>query len=76
MIRFFRCRKFCRFIAEGVKETDYEGLNALKVHAFEAGKIVPNRITDTKAKHQRQLAIVTKHTRYPALLPYTNSRGY
>ena len=56
MARFFRRRKFCRFTAEGVKEIDYKDLNTLKAYVSETGKIVPSRITGTKAKYQRQLA--------------------
>src|SRR5690606_10055946 len=54
MARFFRRRKFCRFTAEGVKEIDYKDLNTLKAYITETGKIVPSRITGTKAKYQRQ----------------------
>ena len=72
MARFFRRRKFCRFTAEGVKEIDYKDLNTLKAYVTETGKIVPSRITGTKAKYQRQLAVAIKRARYLALLPYTD----
>ena len=54
MARYFRRRKFCRFTAEGVKEIDYKDLETLKAYISETGKIVPSRITGTKAKYQRQ----------------------
>ena len=73
MARFFRRRKFCRFTAEGVKEIDYKDLNTLKAYVTETGKIVPSRITGTKAKYQRQLAVAIKRARYLALLPYSDS---
>ncbi len=73
MSRFFRRRKFCRFTAEGVKEIDYKDLNLLKANITESGKIVPSRITGTKARYQRQLATAVKRARYLALLPYTDS---
>ena len=73
MSRFFRRRKFCRFTAEGVKQIDYKDLNTLKNYVTETGKIVPSRITGTKAKYQRQLATAIKRARYIALLPYTDS---
>ena len=73
MSRFFRRRKFCRFTAEGVKEIDYKDLEVLKQYVSETGKIVPSRITGTKAKYQRQLATAIKRARYLALLPYTDS---
>ena len=70
MSRFFRRRKFCRFTAEGVTEIDYKDLDTLKQYVSETGKIVPSRITGTKAKYQRQLATAIKRARYLALLPY------
>jgi small subunit ribosomal protein S18 len=72
MARFFRRRKFCRFTAEGVKEIDYKDLETLKAYVSETGKIVPSRITGTKAKYQRQLTTAVKRSRYLALLPYTD----
>ena len=73
MSRFFRRRQFCRFTAEGVKEIDYKDLEILKQYVSETGKIVPSRITGTKAKYQRQLATAIKRARYLALLPYTDA---
>ena len=73
MARFFRRRKFCRFSAEGVTQIDYKDLETLKAYVSETGKIVPSRITGTKAKYQRQLATAIKRARYLALLPYTDS---
>ena len=73
MSRFFRRRKFCRFTAEGVKEIDYKDLETLKGYVTETGKIVPSRITGTKARYQRQLATAIKRARYIALLPYTDN---
>ncbi|WNO08149.1 30S ribosomal protein S18 [Teredinibacter sp. KSP-S5-2] len=73
MSRFFRRRKFCRFTAEGVKQIDYKDLETLKAYITETGKIVPSRITGTKAKYQRQLATAVKRARYIALLPYTDA---
>ncbi len=72
MARFFRRRKFCRFTAEGVKEIDYKDLETLKAYVSETGKIVPSRITGTKARYQRQLATAIKRARFLALLPYTD----
>ena len=73
MARFFRRRKFCRFTAEGVKEIDYKDLETLKAYVSETGKIVPSRITGTKAKYQRQLDTAVKRARFLALLPYSYS---
>jgi small subunit ribosomal protein S18 len=72
MARFFRRRKFCRFTAEGVKEIDYKDLDTLKAYVSETGKIVPSRITGTKARYQRQLSTAIKRSRYLALLPFSD----
>ncbi len=73
MARFFRRRKFCKFTAEGVKEIDYKDIDTLKQYVTETGKIVPSRITGTKARYQRQLATAVKRARFLALLPYTDA---
>ena len=71
--KFFRRRKFCKFTAEGIAEVDYKDLNTLRQYLTETGKIVPARITGTKAKYQRQLAAAVKRARFLALLPYADS---
>ena len=73
MARFFRRRRYCRFTAEGVTNIDYKDIETLKGYVTETGKIVPSRITGTKARYQRQLATAIKRARYIALLPYTDS---
>ena len=72
MARQYRRRKYCRFTAEGIKEIDYKDLEILREYISETGKIVPSRITGTKAKYQRQLATAVKRARYLAMLPYTD----
>jgi small subunit ribosomal protein S18 len=72
MSRYFRRRRYCRFTAEKITDIDYKDLNLLKAYVSETGKIVPSRITGTKAKYQRQLATAIKRARYVALLPYTD----
>lgn len=72
MARNFRRKRYCRFTAEGVKEIDYKDLDTLKQYITETGKIVPSRITGTRARYQRQLATAIKRARYLALLPYTD----
>ena len=73
MSRFYRRRKFCKFTAEGVTEIDYKDLATLKGYITETGKIVPSRITGTKARYQRQLSTAVKRARFLALLPYTDN---
>ncbi|HED15636.1 MAG TPA: 30S ribosomal protein S18 [Gammaproteobacteria bacterium] len=72
MSRFFRRKKFCRFTADGVVSIDYKDLATLKNYITETGKIVPSRITGTKARYQRQLTTAIKRARFLSLLPYTD----
>jgi small subunit ribosomal protein S18 len=73
MARFMRRRKYCRFTVEGIEQVDYKDIDLLKDFVGETGKIVPSRITGTKAKYQRQLATAIKRARYLALLPYSDN---
>lgn len=72
MSRFYRRKKFCKFTADGVTHIDYKDIPTLKNYITETGKIVPSRITGTKAKYQRQLSTAIKRARYVALLPYSD----
>ncbi|HEX2830098.1 MAG TPA: 30S ribosomal protein S18 [Burkholderiales bacterium] len=69
----FRRRKFCRFTAENIKQVDYKDIGILKDFINENGKIIPARITGTKARYQRQLGVAIKRARFLALLPYTDT---
>jgi len=73
MARYFRRKKYCRFTAEGIKQIDYKDIAMLKNYVVETGKIVPSRITGTRSRYQRQLAIAIKRARFLALLPYSDS---
>ncbi len=75
MSKFFRRKKFCKFTAEKVVEIDYKDLNTLRQYLTETGKIVPSRITGTKARYQRQLTAAIKRARFLALLPYASSHA-
>ena len=68
----FKRRKYCRFTAEKIQEVDYKQVELLKDFITENGKIIPARITGTKAHYQRQLAVAVKGARFLALLPYTD----
>ncbi len=70
MSRFFRRKRFCRFTAEGVQEIDYKDLTTLRAYLTETGKIMPARLSGTKARYQRQLATAIKRARFLALIPY------
>ena len=75
MSKFFRRRKFCKFTAEGITYIDYKDLGTLRQYLSENGKIVPSRITGTKAKFQRQLQTAIKRARFLALIPYTDNHN-
>ena len=68
----FKRRRYCRFSAEGIKEVDYKDVDLLKDFINENGKIIPARITGTKARYQRQLSDAIKRARFLALLPFTD----
>jgi small subunit ribosomal protein S18 len=44
----------------------------LKDFVSENFKIIPARMTGTKAKYQRQLTTAVKRARFLALMPYTD----
>ena len=75
MSKFFRRRKFCKFTAEGVKEIDYKDLNTLRQYLTETGKVVPSRVTGTKARYQRLQQAAVKRARFLALIPYTDNHN-
>ncbi len=68
----FKRRKFCRFTAEKIAEVDYKDVEILKDFITENAKIMPARITGTRAGYQRQLSTAIKRARFLALLPYTD----
>ena len=68
----FKRRKFCRFTAEKIAEVDYKDVEILKDFITENAKIMPARITGTKAGYQRQLSTAIKRARFLALMPYTD----
>ena len=68
---YFRRKRYCKFTAEGISSVDYKDIELLKGFVTESGKIVPARITGTKAKYQRQLTKAIQVARSLALMPYT-----
>lgn len=68
----FRRKKFCYFTSNKLNDVDYKDVHLLRKFITENGKIVPSRITGTKAKFQRLLALAIKRARFLALLPYTD----
>ena len=72
MITFSRRNRYCRFTAQGIDEIDYKDLALLEDYVSNVGKIVPSRVSGTKARYQRQLSTAIKRARFLALLPYTD----
>ena len=66
-------KKICYFTANNIEYIDYKDIDLLKKFITDIGKIVPSRITGTKAKYQRQLALAIKRARFLALLPYCDA---
>jgi small subunit ribosomal protein S18 len=69
----FKRKRFCRFTAEKVEWIDYKDVEVLKDFITENGKIMPARLTGTKAKYQRQLSDAINRARFLALMPYTDN---
>jgi small subunit ribosomal protein S18 len=63
-------KKICYFTANGITHIDYKDTELLKKFISERGKILPRRVTGTRAKFQRKLTIAIKRSRMVALLPF------
>ncbi len=70
---YFRRKKFASASDENVNEIDYKNLRALREFVMDSGRIVPSRITGTKAKEQRRWAREIKRARFLALLPFCDT---
>ncbi len=74
MARQMRRKKHYVFGAEGEENSiDYKSIELLSEFVTETGKIVPSRITGTKAKNQRQITTAIKRARYIALMPFCDA---
>ncbi len=67
-----RNQKICRFTQDNIKYIDYKDVKLLQRYVTEQGKIIPKRITGTKSKYQRELAVAIKRARHMALMPYVS----
>lgn len=70
MKKEIKAKKVCRFTQNNIKYIDYKDVKLLQRYVTEQGKIIPKRITGTRSKYQRELAIAIKRARHMALLPY------
>jgi small subunit ribosomal protein S18 len=66
-------RRVCRFCTDKAILIDYKDPQSLRYFVTERGKIVPQRISGTCAKHQRAVTQAIKRARLIALLPFTLS---
>ena len=69
----FKRKRVCRFTVGGVEQIDYKDVDTLKDFIAENGKIIPARLTGTRAIYQRQLNTAIKRARFLALLPYCDN---
>jgi len=65
-----RRKKECFFTKNKIKAIDYKDINLLRRFISDRGKILPRRITGTKAIWQRELSTAIKRARHMALLPF------
>ena len=70
-----KSKRYCRFTKENYQEIDYKDIDLLKEYISDTGKIIPRRVTGTKAIYQSKLSNAIKIARYLALLPYTDRQG-
>ena len=78
----FKRKRFCRFTVAKVEEVDYKDVDVLRDFISENGKIIPARLTGTRAIYQRQVTTAIKRARPDcecygvelAWLPYLVSR--
>ncbi len=66
----FKRKRFCRFTVAKVEEIDYKDVDVLRDFLSENGKIIPARLTGTRAIYQRQLNTAIKRARFLALVQY------
>ena len=67
---FLKKRRMCPICAQSEERINYKNPNALKVFISEGGRMLPSRITNVCAKHQRKLKKSIRLSRIIALLPF------
>ena len=73
MSRYFQTHKFFKFTKQGISDIHYKFLTLIREYITETWKILPIRITGTKAKYQRQISTAVKRARFLALIPYSDN---
>jgi len=67
---FLKKRKSCPVCIQGESIVDYKNPQALRAFISEGGRMLPSRITNVCAKHQRRLKKSIRFSRILALLPF------
>ena len=70
MAGFRKRKKTCYFTDNKVEKIDWTNYELLRRFISDRGKILPRRVTGTKAIYQRELAVAIKRARHMALLPF------
>ena len=70
-----KSKKYRYFTKENYQQIDYKNIALLKEYISDTGKIIPQRVTGTRAMYQSKLSNAIKLARYLALLPYTDKQG-
>jgi len=70
-----KSKKYRYFTKENYQQIDYKNIELLKEYISDTGKIIPQRVTGTRAMYQSKLSNAIKLARYLALLPYTDKQG-
>ena len=70
MAGFRKRKKTCYFTDNKVEKIDWTDYELLRKFVSDRGKILPRRVTGTKAIYQRELAVAIKRARHMAILPF------
>ncbi len=65
-----RRKKTCYFTENKIQYIDYKDVEMLRRFISDRGKILPKRVTGTKAGYQKELSVAIKRARHMALLPF------
>ena len=63
-------RRGCSLCLDGAPNVDYKDPEFLKTLTSECGRMLPSRITNVCAKHQRSVKKAIRHSRVLALMPF------
>ncbi len=68
-----RRKKVCYFTQNKITYIDYKDVDMLRRFISDRGKILPKRVTGTKAGYQKELSVAIKRARHMALLPFVKN---